>query len=119
MLVLLVVTAQGCMLVAGAAVGAGGYAYATGALEKNVDAHYAELHGATLDALKSDVGAFVVSEDLGQDGSVIHGKTADGRHIKITITSLTLKASQIKIRVGTFGDEAESIQILNATLKRI
>lgn len=110
---------QGCMLVAGAAVGAGGYAYVTGALEQNVDAHYAELHDAALDALRNDIGAMVVSEDLGQEGSVIHAKHPDGRNIKVTINSLTLKASKIKIRLGTFGDEAESLRILNAILAQL
>lgn len=116
---LTVMTAQSCMVVAGAAVGAGGYAYATGALEQNVDAHYAELHGATLDALKNDIGAIVISEDLGTEGSDIHAESADGRAIKIKIEALTLRASQIKIRFGIVGDKPESIKILNATLKRI
>ncbi|MCA9394789.1 MAG: DUF3568 family protein [Candidatus Omnitrophica bacterium] len=114
-----VASAQGCMLVAGAAVGVGGYAYVTGALEQNVDAHYAELHGAALDALRQDIGAMIVSEDLGQEGSEINAKHPDGRHIKITIESLTLKASKIKIRLGTFGDEAESLRIERAIAARI
>ena len=114
-----VLSAQGCMLVAGAAVGAGGYAYVTGALEQNVDAHYAELHDAALDALRNDIRAMVTSEDIGQDGSVIHAKLPDGRSTKITIESLTLKASKIKIRIGTFGDEAESLRILNAILEQL
>ncbi len=116
---LIVITAQSCMVVAGAAVGAGGYAFVTGALEQNVDGHYAELHGATLDALKNDMGAFVVSEDLGTEGSDIHAEGADGRAIKIKIESLTLRASQIQIRVGIMGDKPESIKILNATLNRL
>lgn len=116
---LIVISTQGCMLVAGAAVGAGGYAYVTGAVEQNVDAHYAELHGATLDALREDIRAMVVSDDLSQESSVIHAKHPDGRHIKITIESLTLKASKIKIRLGTFGEEAESVRILNAIEERI
>lgn len=119
LLSLTVMCAQGCMLVAGAVVGAGGYAYVTGALEQNVDAHYAELHGAALDALRQDIGAMIVSEDLGQEGSEINAKHPDGRHIKITIESLTLKASKIKIRLGTFGDEAESLRIERAIAARI
>ncbi|MBZ0165816.1 MAG: DUF3568 domain-containing protein [Candidatus Omnitrophica bacterium] len=116
---LIVITAQGCMVVAGAAMGAGGYAYVTGAVEQNVDAHYAELHGATLDALRSDIRATVISEDLGTEGSDIHAEAADGRAIKIKIEALTLRASHIRIRVGIIGDEPESLRILNATLKRI
>lgn len=116
---LTLLTSQGCMLVAGAAVGAGGYAYVTGSLQQNIDAHYAELHGAALDALKDDMEAMIVSEDLGQDDSVINGKLSDGRNVRIIIKSLTLKASKITIRIGTFGDELESSRILSAIQKRL
>ena len=113
-----VLTSQGCMLLAGAAVGAGGYAYVTGALAKNVDANYGDVHSAALDGLR-DIGAFVVSETIGQQKGDIHAESADGKTIKIDIEALTDHASQIKIRVGNFGDEAESLRILNAILNRL
>ncbi|MCA9402216.1 MAG: DUF3568 family protein [Candidatus Omnitrophica bacterium] len=118
LLCLTVVCAQGCMLVAGAAVGAGGYAYATGALAKNVDANYADVHSAALDGLR-DTGAFVVKETIGQSSADIHAESEDGTTIKIDIEALTERAAQIKIRYGTFGNEAESLRILNATMNRL
>ena len=110
-----VLSAQGCMLAAGAAVGAGGYAYATGALVKNVDANYADLHSAALDGVR-ETGAFVISETIGQSKADIHAESADGKGIKIKVEALTDRAAQIKIRYGTFGNEAESLRILNATM---
>ena len=113
-----VASAQGCMLVAGAAVGVGGYAYVTGALAKNVDANYADVHSAALDGLR-DIGAFVVKESIGQSSADIHAESEDGTTIKIDIEALTERAAQIKIRYGTFGNEAESLRILNATMNRL
>lgn len=115
---LTVLSAQGCMLVAGAAVGAGGYAFATGALVKNVDANYADVHSAALDGLR-DIGAFVVNETIGQTAADIHAESEDGKTIKVNVEALTDRASQIKIRYGTFGNEAESLRILNATMNRL
>ncbi|MCA9394790.1 MAG: DUF3568 family protein [Candidatus Omnitrophica bacterium] len=118
LLSLTVMCAQGCMLVAGAVVGAGGYAYVTGALAKNVDANYADVHSAALDGLR-DIGAFVVKESIGQSSADIHAESEDGTTIKIDIEALTERAAQIKIRYGTFGNEAESLRILNATMNRL
>lgn len=115
---LTVLTTQGCVLLAGAAVGAGGYAYATGYLAKNLDAHHEDVHAAAMEGLK-DIGAFVVSDSIGALESKIHAESDDGRTIKIHVEALTEQASQIKIRVGTFGNEAESLRILNATTNRL
>ncbi len=46
------VTSQGCVLLAGAAVGAGGYAFATGSLSKNLDATTETVHKASLKGLE-------------------------------------------------------------------
>ena len=118
LLALAVMTSQGCVLLAGAAVGAGGYAYATGHLAKNVDAYHQDVHAAAMEGLK-DIGAFVVSDRIGHQKSNIHAESANAKSIKIHIEALTEHASQIKIRVGTFGNEAESLRILNATLNRL
>lgn len=118
LLALTVLTCQGCVLLAGAAVGAGGYAYATGYLAKNIDAHHEDVHAAAMEGLK-DIGAFVVSDRIGHQESDIHAESANAKSIKIHTEALTEHASQIKIRVGTFGNEAESLRILNATLNRL
>ena len=47
-----VISAQGCILLAGAAVGGSGVAYALGKLEHNVDEDLERTHKATLKALE-------------------------------------------------------------------
>jgi len=108
-----VLSSQGCILLAGAAVGAGGYAYVTGALSKNLDATNEEVHAAALKGLK-DLGAFIVSEDTSSLKSEIHAESDDGKNINIDIEALTEEASKIKIRVGTIGSESDSLRVLKA-----
>lgn len=113
-----VAASQGCVLLAGAAVGAGGYAYVTGALSKNLDAKVDKVHAAALKGLK-DLGAFVVSEDQSSQKSEIHAESEDGKNINIDIEALTEQASKIKIRVGTIGNESDSLRVLKAVMNHL
>ncbi|MGE0267476.1 MAG: DUF3568 family protein [Candidatus Omnitrophota bacterium] len=113
-----VAASQGCVLLAGAAVGAGGYAYVTGALSKNLDAKVDKVHAASLKGLQ-DLGAFVVSEDQSMQKSEIHAESEDGKNINIDIEALTEQASKIKIRVGTIGNESDSLRVLKAIMSHL
>lgn len=108
-----VASSQGCVLLAGAAVGAGGYAYVTGALTKNLDAPVKDVHVAALKGLE-DLKAFVVSEDSSSQKAEIHAESDDGKKIAIDIDALTDQASKIKIRVGLVGSESDSLRVLKA-----
>ncbi len=105
-------------MLAGAAVGAGGYAFATGSLSKNLDATTETVHKASLKGLE-DLRAIVISEDLSSLKSEIHAEGEDGKKISINIESLTEQASKIKIRVGTIGNESDSLRVLKAITNRI
>ena len=112
---------QGCVaLVVGAAVGAGGFAFIKGNLEQNLDHPVKEVYNAsleTLDKLEIDIYKKTLETHLG----VIYGYTQgqDKKRVKITIQSLTEKASNIKVRVGFVGDESKSIEILEAVKKAL
>ncbi len=111
-------SSQGCVLLAGAAAGVGGYAYATGSLAKNLDSSTNEVHDAAIRGLK-DIGAFVVTDNSDGKETKIHAESVDGKNIKVDIEPLTDRASKIKIRVGTFGSETESLAILKAITNRL
>lgn len=112
---------QGCVaLVVGAAAGAGGFAYIKGNLEQNLDNPVKEVYNASLkalDKLKIDVYKKTLETHLG----VIYGYTQGQgkKRVKITIQSLTERASNIKVRVGIFGEESKSIEILEAVKKAL
>ena len=113
-----VISAQGCILLAGAAVGGSGVAYALGKLEHNVDEDLERTHKATLKALEK-LDMYVVSEKVLFKSSKIEAQTVEGKEVKIDIESLTEKASKISIRVGLVGDEERSYMILGAIQKQL
>ena len=116
---LFVFSQSGCFaLVVGAAAGAGGFAYVEGDLEKNVDESLKTAHKASLAGLK-DLKMFIVKDELKLDSSVIKAQNSDGKDITINIKALTEHASKIRVRVGIFGDEAESVKVLNAIQRRM
>ena len=111
-------SAQGCVLLAGAAVGAGAAAYHMGKLEQNVDYKVETVHDAALKGLKK-LDMYVVSDNAVASGSKIEAETADGKKVKITIEPLTDRASKISVRVGLVGDEDRSYMIFNAIKKQL
>lgn len=111
-LAITVFTSQGCVLLAGAAVGGAGYAYATGALTKNLDQQTEYIYQASIRAMEV-LDAYVVTAESFPAYAKIHAEDLDGRTIRINISALTERASKITIRVGNFGNEQYSEQILN------
>jgi len=115
---LFMLASQGCVLLAGAAAGAGGYAYYKGTLERNLDKSNEQVHKATLKALKK-LDLFIIEDEAGVHDSKTKAEYADGKSVTIKIKSLTERAANLKIRVGTFGDKEKSIMIFNAIKKQL
>jgi len=118
LLLLTVVSAQGCILLAGVAVGGGGVAYVLGELERNLDYSVEKVHKATLKAL-ADLDIFVVEEGVLPDQTTIVAETVEGKKVKLKIEPLTKKASKISIRYGYLGNEERSMAVLNMIQKRL
>lgn len=112
-----VVTQSGCFgLLVGAAAGAGTFAFVSGDLEYNFDASVEQAHSASIRALRKL--ALPVSQDIhDKHNAKIKSTYADGKDITIAVTALTEKSSKIQIRVGVFGDQTRSENILN-TIKK-
>jgi len=112
-------TIVGCIpLIIGAAVGAGSVTYINGSLVRNVDEPVDRIHKASLAALK-DLHLFVTADELNKHSAVIRAEYEDAKKIHISIEALTEYVAQIKIRIGTFGDQDESHTILDAILKKL
>ena len=112
-----VVSQSGCFaLLAGAAVGAGTIAFVNGDLEYNFDASAEKVHNASVRALRKL--ALPISQDVSDTHNAkIKAKYADGKEVSISIEALTEKSSKLQIRVGTFGDQTRSENILNTIQK--
>lgn len=116
-LFLLSISLSGCMLAAaGAVAGAGAYAYYQGNYSQMHTAEFGRTWQATKSAL-SDLALPVISEHHeGLKGS-IKSSLPDGTSISIDLEELPrIMASdghqtEVNIRVGTFGDQAQSQKI--------
>ncbi len=102
----------------GAAVGAGGYAYVRGELKSTQGASFDRMWNATQAAMK-DLG-YVASEETKDifKGQLI-ARTAENKKISLHLKRLSDNSTEMRIRVGIFGDEALSRLILEKTEKEL
>ena len=112
---------SGCALfVVGAAAGAGagGYAWYNGEITTTEGASLDRTWNATLAAVK-DL-EFPVT-DQAKDALEAHltARNASNTNISIKLKNLSNTSTEIRIRVGTFGDEALSRTILNKINSRL
>ncbi|MDX1411472.1 MAG: DUF3568 family protein [Nitrospirales bacterium] len=106
------------LLGVGAGAGAAGTTYVMGKLEDEVDAPVPKVQRATLAAFKSL--ELPIDKERGDKlAAELESETADQKKIWISINSLTPARSKIVIRVGIFGDEVRSHQILKAVRARL
>jgi hypothetical protein len=110
-LVLLMTTQPGCLLAAGAAAGAGTVAYVSGDLEADLDATPDQV----IDATRRAAEALKLRTEYAH-GSAVDGRaklrTAANKEISVKVESRSRQTSHISIRVGTFGDDSLSNQVL-------
>ena len=102
---------SGCILVAAGA-GAGAVAYVRGELEASLTHDYDKVVDATRETIK-DLEFAKVSENKDALKAVLVARTALDKKIEITISNSGKKLTNIKIRVGVFGDEQLSMSILD------
>jgi hypothetical protein len=117
----LVAFLPGCIfLAAGAAAGAAaaGAFYAKGDLEATLEARPPQLVAASEEVFEEMNIAKVSSASTEVDGKVV-GRTARDKKVAVTVKTESESFSKLSIRVGTFGDEALSRQILDGIKKRV
>ncbi len=103
---------------AGAAAGAGGYAWYKGELTRNFEKPMETLYAATLNAVK-DMGLSVNKKSKGPFEAIVKTTLANGKNVNIKIKKLSSKSSEVTIRIGTFGDEQKSSHIMRQIEKRL
>lgn len=110
----IMILSSGCaLLVVGAAAGAGAgtYAYVDGELKENESVSYDAAYNATMAAAK-DMGYAVIDNQKGSVTAKVTVRTTDDKKILITLNKQSPAITEIRIRVGTFGDESLSRQVL-------
>lgn len=105
--------ASGCavaVLATGAGLGAGTYAWLKGELRRTYPATYDAVWNASSDALQS-LEMPVVSQQRDALKGTIMAKRADGSDVRVDVKYLTDKTTQVSIRIGLFGDRADSARV--------
>ena len=112
---------SGCaLLVVGgvAAAGAGGYAYVKGEVKSTQPVPMDQAWKATLAAVK-ELQFPVISQAKDALSAEVTVRNASDTKIVIKVTKLYENSTEISIRVGTFGDESLSRQILQQIQKHL
>lgn len=109
---------SGCLAVAAGGAAAGTVAYVRGDSELMVDATMAEAVAATR-AVISELGLLVVSETEEPLSSEFVTRNSQDDKITIFLQYQTENATLVRVRVGTFGDEAVSSAIIDKISKRL
>ncbi len=104
-------TTSGCVaIVAGAGAGAA-VAYVRGDLDSTLDGSVEKALGGVNKAI-TQLQFAKVSENKDALQAIVVARNAADKRIEIRVEKLTDTSSKVKIRVGTFGDEALSLTIL-------
>ncbi|MCX8089907.1 MAG: DUF3568 domain-containing protein [Verrucomicrobiae bacterium] len=113
--------AAGCAVVAvGAAAGAGAasYAYVNGVLKSTESATLDRTWNATLAAMK-DLQFYVSSQRKDALQADLVARNAFDKKISVRLKKVAEQSTEVRIRVGTFGDEAASRAILEKIKQRL
>jgi hypothetical protein len=106
----------GCIaaaVVGGAAVGAGVVYWAEGALRTTLGHPIREVHDATVDTLKN-LGVGIVADKTEAFNGEIESALRGGSDVRVYLKAVSPSATEITIRIGTFGDRNQSDMVLNA-----
>lgn len=117
-LALVISISTGCAaLVVGAGAGAGTVAYVAGELQATEDVSLTNAWNASKRAMK-DLGFSITSAEKDAFEGKIIARGAGDKKVTISLEKVTDKTTEIGIRVGFFGDESMSIEILDSIRAR-
>jgi hypothetical protein len=119
-LLLALAAASGCIVavVGGAAAGAGAVYWVEGALRTTLGHPMRQVHDATVEALKNSGGG-VTADKTDAFTSEIESTLQSGSNVCVDLKAVSSTATEVTIRVGTFGDRSRSDMILNAIEARL
>jgi hypothetical protein len=106
------------LLAGGAAAGAGSYAYVTGELKATEAVSLENAYQAAQQAM-SELEFTVTNKQKDAFYAEVNARRASGKKIKVKLDKESNSVTRIRIRVGTFGDESMSHQILERIKKHI
>lgn len=114
----IVVGSSGCAAVAAGGAAVGTYAYVKGVTEVLIEAPYNRVWTAMNDVLaEMELLHFQAKRDA--LSGKFTGELHDGTNVIVDVESLTPNTTQVKIRVGAFGDRAKQEDIADRLADRL
>lgn len=108
---LIAATQSGCLVAAAAGVAGGTVAYVKGEEEAIVSAGPEQATAAAKAAIE-DLKLLLVSHNANAVEGLVKARTLSDKEVTITIKAESSELSRVTVRIGYFGDEAMSLQIL-------
>jgi hypothetical protein len=103
---------------AAAGVGAGTVAYVGGELKSTEDVSLDQAWGATQAAM-GDLGFAITERRKDVFNAELNARGVEVKKIRIALKKISDNSTEFRIRVGVFGDEAKSRQILQTIKQRL
>jgi len=121
LLVPLSLLAGGCAaaLIAGAAAGAGGFAWYKGEARTTLAYDVPTVFKASEKVLEQDFKVRVFSRRYDATAGIIEAERADGKDIKVALKLTAENVTEVRVRVGTFGDKGWSKLFLDKLNSRL
>ena len=111
LVLLLLITLSGCAAVVVGAGAAATWVWIRGTLEATFDSALPDVEEATRTALDE---LDLVAVDGAVDGlkGKLTARMASGTKVSVSMKALDFESTEVRVRVGTFGDKASSEQIM-------
>ena len=103
---------SGCVAVLAGAAGAGAVAWVEGRLDATLDANFDQAEKAA-DRAVTQLQFVKVNEEKDALTATLIARTAEDKKIEIKVVRVGDTTSRVQISVGVFGDEGQSLAILD------
>lgn len=103
---------SGCVAVLAGAAGAGTVAWVEGRLDATLDANFDQAEKAA-DRAVTQLQFVKVNEEKDALTATLIARTAEDKKIEIKVVRVGDTTSRVQISVGVFGDEGQSLAILD------
>ncbi len=118
MLGMLGMVLTGCVAVVAAGAAGGGVAYVRGELQAQLDADVTRVNTA-VERAGHDLQLHAITQERDKLGGKFTYRNAKDQKITITTKALTAETATVGIRVGVFGDQTQSMLILDRIRARL
>lgn len=109
---------SGCWAAVGAGAGASTVAYIDGSVKDNLDATVEVAHAAVLKAM-DNLKFKTTSDSMDATQAEVIARDSKDEKIKINLERITDATTKVSVRVGIFGDQAVSVDILEQIKKSL